>query len=86
MAKKLTGAGIGMCVAARFRQGALVSVSAAAAGMIGAYAKEITAGELLADGVFTLTGVGEPLGAFVAAYLAVELGGLVAGKPGWIFW
>ena len=80
VAKKLTGAGIGMGVAARFRQGALVSVSAAAAGMIGAYAKEITAGELLADGVFTLTGVGEPLGAFVAAYLAVELGGLVAGK------
>ena len=57
VAKKLTGAGIGMGVAARFRQGALVSVSAAAAG-----------------------GVGEPLGAFVAAYLAVELGGLVAGK------
>ena len=80
VAKKLTGAGIGMGVAARFRQGALVSVSAAAAGMIGAYAKEITAGELLADGVFTLSGVGEPLGAFVAAYLAVELGGLVAGK------
>ena len=80
VAKKLTGAGIGVGVAARFRQSALVSVSAAAAGMIGAYAKEITAGTLLSDGVFTLAGVGEPLGAFVAAYLAVELGGLVSGK------
>lgn len=30
--------------------------------------------------MFTLAGVGEPLGAFVAAYLAVEIGGLVAGK------
>ena len=30
---------------------------------------------------FTLAGVGEPLGAFVAAYLAVEIGGLVAGSP-----
>ena len=80
VAKKLTGAGIGVGVAARFRQSALVSVSAVAAGMIGAYAKEITTGALLSDGVFTLGGVGEPLGAFVAAYLAVELGGLVSGK------
>ena len=48
--------------------------------MLGAYAKEINAGTLLSDGVFTLAGVGEPLGAFVAAYLAVEIGGLISGK------
>ena len=36
VAKKLTGAGIGVGVAARFRQSALVSVSAVAADMIGA--------------------------------------------------
>ncbi len=80
VAKKLTGAGIGIGVASKFRQPPLVTVSAATAGMIGAYAKEIHAGTLLSDGVFTLAGVGEPLGAFVAAYLAVEVGGLISGK------
>ena len=71
VAKKLTGAGIGIGVASKFKEPPLVTVSAAAAGMLGAYAKEINAGTLLSDGVFTLAGVGEPLGAFVAAYLAV---------------
>lgn len=80
VAKKLTGAGIGIGVASKFKEPPLVTVSAAAAGMIGAYAKEINAGTLLSDGVFTLAGVGEPLGAFVAAYLAVEIGGLISGK------
>lgn len=80
VAKKLTGAGIGVGVASKFRQPPLVTVSAAAAGMIGAYAKTITSGAILAEGIFTLSGVGEPLGAFVAAYLASEIGGLVAGK------
>lgn len=80
MAKKLTGAGIGIGVASKFRQPPLVTVSAAAAGMIGAYARAIMNGTLLADGVFSLAGVGEPLGAFVAAWVAVEIGGLVAGK------
>lgn len=80
VAKKLTGAGIGIGVASKFKEPPLVTVSAAVAGMIGAYAKAIIGGTLLADGVFTLAGVGEPLGAFVAAYLAVEIGGLVAGK------
>ena len=80
VAKKLTGAGIGIGVASKFKEPPLVTVSAAAAGMLGAYAKEINAGTLLSDGVFTLAGVGEPLGAFVAAYLAVEIGGLISGK------
>lgn len=80
VAKKLTGAGIGIGVASKFKEPPLVTVSAAAAGMIGAYAKAIMSGTLLTDGVFMLPGVGEPLGAFVAAYLAVEIGGLVAGK------
>ena len=80
IAKKLTGAGIGIGVASKFREPPLVTVSAATAGMIGAYAKTIISGTILVDGVFTLTGAGAPLGAFVAAYLAVEIGGLVAGR------
>ncbi len=80
LAKKLTGAGIGIGVASKFKMPPLVTVSVAVAGMVGAYAKSIMAGTLLADGVFSLAGVGEPLGAFVAAYLAAEAGGLVSGK------
>lgn len=80
MAKKLTGAGIGIGVANKFKSSTLVTVSAGTAGMVGAYAKNILAGTLLADGTFTLAGVGEPLGAFVAAYLAIEIGNLVSGK------
>lgn len=80
VAKKLTGAGIGIGVASKFKEPPLVTVSAAAAGMIGAYAKTIIGGTILSEGIFTLAGVGEPLGAFVAAYLAVEIGRLVAGK------
>lgn len=71
-AKTITGAGIGVGVAAKFKEGPLVTVSAAVAGMIGAFP---SAAESLALGA-----PGEPLGAFVAAYVAIELGHLVAGK------
>ena len=80
VAKKMTGIGIGVGVASKFRMPPLVTVSAGAAGMAGAFAKQIAARTLLVDGVFALPGVGEPLGAFVAAYCAVEIGRLVSGK------
>lgn len=71
-AKTITGAGIGVGVAAKFKEGPLVTVSAAVAGMIGAFP---SAADALALGA-----PGEPLGAFVAAYVAIEVGHLVAGK------
>ena len=80
VAKKMTGIGIGVGVAARFQMPPLVTVSAGVAGMAGAYANQIIGRTLSVDGVFALSGVGEPLGAFVAAYCAVEVGRLVAGK------
>ena len=46
VAKKLTGAGIGIGGASKFKEPPLVTVSAAAAGMIGAYAKTIIGGTL----------------------------------------
>lgn len=73
VAKTVTGAGIGVGVAAKFKQGPLVTVSAAVAGMIGAFPD-------LAQESFVLGKAGEPLGAFVAALVAIELGNLVAGK------
>lgn len=80
IAKVLTGAGIGVGVAHRYGESPLVTVSAASAGMIGAFASKILAGEVIVDGVVHLAGAGEPLGAFIAAYVGIELGHLVSGK------
>ena len=80
VAAGLTGAGIGVGVARKLDAGHLVIVSAAVAGMVGAFAGKLLAGEVLVDGNLMLVGPGEPLGAFVAAYIAIELGILVSGK------
>ncbi len=73
VAQRLTGAGIGIGVAYKFRESTYVLLSAAAAGMI--------AGTLLSDtGALVLAGPGEPLGAFIAAYVGITVGRLVAGK------
>ena len=60
IAQRLTGAGIGIGVAYKFRESTYVLLSAAAAGMIGAYASNLIA--------------------FVAAYVGITVGRLVAGK------
>lgn len=72
-AKTVTGAGIGVGVAAKLKATPLVSVSAAVAGLVGAFPD-------LKIESFALGRPGEPLGAFIAAYIAIELGSLVAGK------
>lgn len=73
VAKTVTGAGIGVGVAAKFKQGPLVTVSAAVAGMIGAF-------PALGMESFALGKAGEPLGAFVSALIGIECGRLVAGR------
>lgn len=81
VAKSLTGAGIGVGVASKFRTSPLVAVSAGVAGLVGAFSTKILAGQVLTSaGVITLTGPGEPLGAFVAALVGIELGNLVSGR------
>ena len=79
-AAAMTGAGIGVGVARKFNADQLVVVSAATVGMIGAFAGKLLAGEVLTDGNVFLAGPGEPLGAFVAAYVAIEIGILISGK------
>lgn len=79
-AASLTGAGIGIGVACKFKESPLVAVSAAVAGMVGAFAGNILKGTVLIDGNIVLSGPGEPLGAFLAAYVAIELGHLISGK------
>lgn len=74
VAKTITGAGIGVGVACKFKEGPLVTVSAAVAGMIGAFPTVNTME------AFALGKPGEPLGAFIAAIVAIKMGHLVAGK------
>lgn len=74
VAKTITGAGIGVGVACKYKEGPLVTVSAAVAGMIGAF-PGVTQME-----AFGLGKPGEPLGAFIAALVAIKIGHLVAGK------
>lgn len=73
IAKSVTGAGIGVGVAVKLKEGPLVTVSAAVCGMIGAFPN-------LSLDALALGKPGEPLGAFVAAIVAVELGHIVAGR------
>lgn len=80
VAAALTGAGIGVGVASRFREKQLVVVSAATAGMVGAFAGKLLAGQVLVDGAMVFAGPGEPLGAFIAAYVGIEAGHLISGK------
>ena len=80
MAAAVTGAGIGCGVAYKFKEPPLVLLSAATAGMVGAFASKIQAGSVFTDGAIHLAGPGEPLGAFIAAYVAIEIGHLVSGK------
>lgn len=74
VAKTITGAGIGVGVACKFKESPLVTVSAAAAGMAGAFPG------IMESGAYALGKPGEPLGAFVAALVAIKMGHLVAGK------
>lgn len=80
VAKGLTGAGIGVGVAYKYKESPLVTLSAASAGMIGAFASTILSGSLMQDGALVLSGPGEPLGAFLAAFVGITIGHLISGK------
>lgn len=77
--KAMTGAGIGVGVASKFKYPPLVTVSAAVCGMVGAFAGKITIANFT-SGSLTFAGPGEPLGAFIAAFVGIELGKLISGK------
>ena len=78
IAKSLMGAGIGVGVASKYKAPPLVAVSAAVAGLIGAFPTAFYAGEVTS--ALTLGNPGNPLSSFIAAYVAIEIGLLVAGK------
>lgn len=80
VATALTGAGIGAGVAYKFKEAPAVVISAMVCGTVGAFATKIIAGTVFVNGVITFSGPGEPLGAFLAAYVGIEIGHLVSGK------
>ena len=80
VAASLTGAGIGVGVAYKFQESSLVILSSAVAGMVGAYAGNLLAGSMISGGNVILAGPGEPLGAFIAAFIGIQAGHLIAGK------
>ena len=79
IAKSLMGVGIGVGIAHALEKNKLLIFSAAVAGFVGAFAGELIYG---AEGltVLTLGKVGNPIGAYVATMLAVEVVGLYAGR------
>lgn len=79
-ASAITGAGIGVGVAYKFKESHAVVISAAVCGMVGAFASKILSGAIISNGAVVLAGPGEPLGAFIAAFVGIEIGRLVAGK------
>lgn len=75
IAKTLMGAGIGVGVACKYKATPLVTVSAAVAGLIGAFPSALAGGSALILGA-----PGNPLSSFIAAYIAIEVGLLISGK------
>ncbi|MDO4337348.1 MAG: PTS sugar transporter subunit IIC [Eubacteriales bacterium] len=80
VAAAMTSTGIAIGVAYKFKESPLVTFSAATAGMVGGFASKLLAGTVFVDGAIVLSGPGEPLGAFIAALVGIELGHLVSGK------
>ena len=58
VAAAMTGAGIGVGVACRYKASPLVVVSAGISGMIGAFASKLLAGTVLVEGTIVLAGPG----------------------------
>lgn len=80
VAKSLTGAGIGAGMAFKYKTSPLTGVSAAAAGMVGAFSSKIIAGGVITEAGMLYSGPGDPLAAFIAAFFAIQFGRLVSGK------
>lgn len=78
IAKMLMGAGIGIGIAHALKAKKLVLFTAAIAGMAGAWADTVIAGTIATS--FALGRPGNPIGAYVVAVFAVEIGNLICGK------
>ena len=83
LTKTLMGVGIGVGIAYKFKESPLVTVSAGVCGFVGAYAAtlvDMANGTVEALAPISAGKPGDPLCAFVAAMVGIEIGRLVAGK------
>lgn len=80
IASVLTGVGIAIGTAHSLGAPKLVLYASAINGMIGAYAVQLMTGKLIQEGSILLSGPGDPLSAFLATVIGLEVGMLVAGK------
>ena len=81
LAASCTCAGIGVGIAYKFKESPLVTISAAVASVIGGFSSKILSGAVITEtGAILLAGPGEPLGAFIAALIGIEIGHVISGK------
>lgn len=82
IASVLMGAGIGAGIAKYLKSSNLVILSCAVAGIIGAFSIPFIEGSLISLSTMTLSlkSPGNPIGAYVCALIAAEIGNLVSGK------
>lgn len=80
MASVMTGVGIGIGVAYKLNGSPLIIFSSAVTGFIGAYASKMISGAAFSNNTIVLIGPGEPIGAFLAAIVGIELARLISGK------
>lgn len=75
-----TSLGIGIGVAVIYQEPMLVTLSSAIAAFVGGNATAILDGSLIRGGSVVINGSGEPLGAFLAAFVACSIGHLLSKK------
>ncbi len=81
LASVMAGVGIGVGVAHALEVPKMVLYSTVVTGFLGANAGRLVAGTLIGEGgSILLSGPGDPIGAFIAALVGVEIGRLVSGK------
>lgn len=80
LASVLTGVGIAIGTANSLEAPKLVLYASALNGLVGAYSLNLISGKLIGEVGVVLSGPGEPLGAFLATIVGVEIGRLVSGK------
>ncbi|MDE7425518.1 MAG: PTS sugar transporter subunit IIC [Lachnospiraceae bacterium] len=77
----LTGAGMAGGMVAKFQSPITVALSAIISGMVGAYSDAIFQSSVISsEGFVKLSGSGDLLSAFIAAFVAIGVGALVSGK------
>ena len=80
IAKSMMGAGIGVGIAHALKKPKLLIFSAAVAGMVGAFAEKFFPSAAAPFSAITLGAPGNPIGAYVATMLVIEIVSLYAGK------